>query len=766
MTIGARIPMVDATARVTGTLDFVLNFELPGMLHARVLRSPYAHARIVRIDASRAREAPGVRAVLTGPDITSRTDIVHTFGLFIRDQSAVATDRVRYVGEPVAAVAADDAASADAALALIDVEYEPLPAVFDVEEALADGAPILHPGPRALASRRPDILARQPGFEGTNAIHLFTQRKGDPEAAFAAADLVVEHTWSSPAVGHVPFEPHVAVAQWVHDRLTLWTSTQAPHWIATELANMFRTPVSKVRVVTTTLGGGYGAKIDPAIEPIVALLAQRARRPVRLALDRDEEFLTHTKHAARVRIRTGVMRDGTLVAHDATCWYNGGAYAKETPEKIFRGYASMGPYRVPNVKVDSWGVYTNVVPSAAFRGFGIPQVAWAHESQMDLVAEELGIDALELRLRNVLLPGDEFSTGERIEEDLHYPALLRDAAARIGWGEGPAVVRDGPRVRAKGISVIIKGMSAFPSSSIVRLNADGSLTVLTSSVEMGQGALTALTQIAAHEATLPVDRVTVTTPDTAVTPWDQMSAASRTTNSMGRAIRAAVLDVKDQLREIAATRLEAAPGDLEVVDGMVRAKDAPERAMPFAALVAGTRIGNVLGRGAYMGQAHMDTETGQGIGSPQWHPCVCAVEVEVDTETGRVRILRLHTSLYVGRMINPTQCELQVEGAALFGVGQALFEEIAWDAAGQPVNANLSDYMIPAFGDVPPSFTETIMETPGLLEVHGIGETALGTIAPAVGNAVARATGARVYDLPLTAERVLRAIRAGETNGG
>jgi CO/xanthine dehydrogenase Mo-binding subunit len=259
---------------------------------------------------------------------------------------------------------------------------------------------------------------------------------------------------------------------------------------------------------------------------------------------------------------------------------------------------------------------------------------------------------------------------------------------------------------------------------------------------------------------VPVDRVTVTTPDTAHTPWDQMSAASRTTNSMGRAIRAAVVDVKEQLREIAASRLEISPDDLEIADGMVRPKDAPDKAMPFAALVAGTRIGNVLGRGAYMAHAGLDTETGQGIGSPQWHPCAAACEVEVDTETGRVRILRLHVSLYVGRMINPTQCELQVEGAALFGLGQALFEEIAWDAAGQPLNPNLSDYQIPAFPDVPAEFTETIMETPGLLEVHGIGETALATIAPAVANAVARATGARVADLPITPERVLRALRA------
>ncbi len=760
MAIGQRIPMVDATARVSGAIDYVLNHEIPGMLHAAVLRSPHAHARIVRIDASAAEQLPGVRAVLTGADIAGRSDIVPTFGLFIRDQSAVATDRVRYAGEPVAAVAARDAATAAAALDLIEVDYEPLPAVLDVEAALLPDAPILHDGPRILASRRPDMLARQPGFEGTNVIHLFTQRRGDIAAGFAEADVVVERTYSSPAVGHVPFEPHVAIASWTPDGLSLWTSTQAPNWIATELANMFRMPVNRVRVVTTTLGGAYGAKIDPALEPIVALLAQKARRPVRLALDRREEFLTHTKHAARVRIRTGVRRDGTLVAHEATCWYNGGAYAKETPEKIFRGYASMGPYRVPNIHVDSYGVYTNMVPSAAFRGFGIPQVAWAHESQMDVVADELGIDPLELRLKNVLVPGDAFSTGEKIEEDLHYPQLLREAGERIGWADVPATVRTGSRVRAKGMSVIIKGMSAFPSSSVVMLGQDGSLRVLTSSVEMGQGALTALAQIAADEATLPVERVTVSTPDTAVTPWDQMSGASRTTNSMGRAIRGAVIDVKEQLLELASRRLEIAVADLEIVDGTVRGQGAPETAIPFAALVAANRLGNVLGRGSYIGVAHLDIETGQGIGSPQWHPCVCAVEVEVDEETGRVQILRLHLALYVGRMINPTQCELQVQGAALFGVGQALFEELIWDETGQLINPNLSDYMIPSFLDVPPEMSETILETVGTIDVHGIGETALPTVSPAVANAVSRAIGVRIVDLPLTPERVLRAIRA------
>jgi CO/xanthine dehydrogenase Mo-binding subunit len=532
-----------------------------------------------------------------------------------------------------------------------------------------------------------------------------------------------------------------------------------------ELANLFRIRLTDVRVIVPTLGGGFGSKVDPSIEPIVALLARSGRRPVRLALTRSEEFLTHTKHAARVRIRTGALRDGTLVAHEATCWYDGGAYAKSTPEKVRRGYASMGPYRVGAVHVDSYGVYTNRIPTAGFRGYGIPQVAWAHESQMDALADELGMDPLELRLRNALLPGDSFSTGEILHEDLHLPELLRAAAEHIGWGDGPLVVRDGSTVRAKGIAAIIKGMSSFPATSVVKLNGDGSLHVLNSAIEMGQGALTALAQIAAHEATLPLGAVRVSTADTALTPWDQMTAASRTTSASGQAIRSAVRQVKEQLTAMAAQRFEIAAEDLEIVDGTVRAKGSPDKAVPFGALVRMARVGNVLGYGTFVAAGDLDVETGQGIGSPQWHPAVCAAEVTVDTETGRVTIERLHLGLYVGRMINPTQCELQVRGAALFGVGQVLFEDLVVDDAGVAVTTNLADYMIPSFLDVPRTFDETILETPDSTDAHGIGETGLPAVPPAIGNAVARALGARIRDLPLTPERVLVAAQAGRESG-
>ena len=750
--------MIDARERVTGTIEYALDVSVPRMAHGRILRSPHAHARIVRIDLSRALRLRGVVSAVSGADLTDGS-MDPWYGPFIRDQPPLAIGTVRYVGEPVAAAAALDEETAAEALDLIDVEYEILPAVLDVDAALLPDAPILHPGKRLLGSTRRDIVARQDEVAGTNLIHVFRQRRGDAEAGLAGADVVVEGTYESPAVQHVPMEPHVSVASFAGDRLTVWTSSQAPSSMASALAGIFRLPVSDVRVVVPTLGGGFGAKIDLNLEPIVALLSRRARRPVRIALDRAEDFYTASKHAARVRIRTGVMRDGRLVAHHATCWYDGGAYARDTPEKIFRGYVSMGPYRVDAIHVDSYGVYTNRLPACAFRGFGVPQMAWGHESHMDRIADALEMDPLDLRLRNVLGPSDRLSTGETLPEDPHYAELLQGAANAVGWERRGTRRRTGRVVRGTGISAIIKGMSSFPATCTVKLNEDGSLNILTSSVEMGQGALTALAQIAAHESTLPLALVRVSTPDTSVTPYDQMTAASRTTNVMGRAIRSAVRDVKAQLVALAADRFEIAPGDLLVEDGRVSVRGSADRSLTFAALIRGARAGNLLATGRHQSTIGLDTETGQGVGSPQWHSGVCSCEVEVDEETGRVTIFALHVGVYVGRMINPTQCELQVDGAKLFGLGQALFEELLWDEDGVLLNRNLADYMIPSILDVPERLADQILETPGTIDVHGIGETPLPAIAPAVANAIADATGVRLTTLPMTPEKLLRAIR-------
>jgi CO/xanthine dehydrogenase Mo-binding subunit len=762
--------MVDSLARVTGDINYVLNLELPGMQHARVLRSPHPHARLLRIDTSRAERLPGVAAVLSRDDFLHSERFAPYHGQVIRDQTPVALEKVHFVGDPVAAVAAIDGDVAAEALELIEVEYDPLPAVFDPEQALAPEAPLIHDGPRRVIPNRPDVKIR--AREGTNIVHLFQQRKGDLARGFAESDLIVEHTYECPPVEHIAFEPHLAVAQVRDGQVTVWTSCQNPHGVQSQLAEIFRLPISDVRVIVFTLGGGYGGKLNAKIEPIAALLAHKARQPVRLIMERAEDFLIGTQHAARIKLKTGVKQDGTLVAQEAYCYYNSGPYADTTPNLITRGYAATGPYRVPNLYVDSYGVYTNIPPSAAFRGYGITQVAWAHESQMDIIAEKLAMDALELRRKNIVQTGDSWTTGEPIPE-MHYPELLDEAAERIGWNDGPLVSREGTKIRAKGISAIIKGMATPTSSSAtVKLNSDGSLNVLTSTVEMGQGCKTVLAQIAADEAGLEVEQVRISEPDTAHTPFDWMTAASRSTFCMGSAIRLAVQDVKEQLLEYAAEQLEVTSEDLLAEAGRVMVRGAPERALSYADVVRATRRGNLLGQGSFLANravdgslVAMDLETGQGYGSAEWHPAVVACEVEVDTETGKVEVTRLHAGLYVGRVINPRLCELQVEGSAIFGLGQSLFEEVVLDTDGRIANPNLSDYMVPSFEDVPRELTVHIFEPAGVTEVHGIGETALPPIRPAIGNAVSRAIGARIFDLPITPEKVLRALDHASAGG-
>jgi CO/xanthine dehydrogenase Mo-binding subunit len=767
MAVGQAISMVDSQLRVSGGIDYALNFELPRMLHACMHRSPYAHARIVKIDASRAAKHPGVAAVLTRDDLNG--DIDPYFGLIIQDQTPVALDRVRYVGEPVAAVAAVDADTAAEALDLIEVEYEELPAVFDVEEALKPGAPLLYPGPRRVIPGRPDVTARS--LEETNIVHLFKQRKGNPAQGFRDSDKIFENTFHSPAVNHVALEPHVVIAQVTAGRITVWTCSQNPHVVQRQIAGIFKAPLADVRIIVFSLGGGFGGKLNSKLEPAAALLAKKTGQPVRMVAHRAECFLLGVQHDCKIKLKTGVKRDGTLVAVEAFCYYNSGAYGDTSPNLITRGYAATGPYRVPHLYMDSHGVYTNTAPSAAFRGYGITQVAWAHETQMDIMADALGIDPLELRLKNVLQKGDPFTTGEPMPE-MHYNELIAGAVKKIGWKNGPLVVREGNKIRAKGLAVIIKGMATpTTSTSTVKLNADGSLNVLTSSVEMGQGLKTALAQIAASEMGLPVKRVRVSEPDTAFTPFDLMTAASRATFCMGNAIRGAVKEIREQLLDIASAHLEAAKDDLLLQDGKVMVRGVTGKSVSYIDAIRLSKANNLLGHGVFVSGSGpdgspvvMDFETGQGYGSAEWHPAVVACEVEVDTETGRVRVPKLHAELYAGKIINPRLCQLQIEGASLMGLGQVLFEELVQDTNGGITNPNLSDYMIPSFEDAPAAMTVHLLEPHGVTEVHGIGETSIPPVRPAIGNAISRAVGHHFLDLPITPEKILRALEQQRKN--
>lgn len=750
--------MLDATERVTGRIPYTMDVDLPGMLHAKLLRSNLPHGRVIKVDATRARKVRGVAVVVTGPELATRSDINPYFGPVFRDQPILAGDKVRFVGDPVAAVAAEDLDTAQEALDLIEVEYEELPAVFDAEAALAPDAPLVHEEKPRAGPTFADVIVHS--REGTNVCNEFRLRKGDVEAAFAQADEIYEDVFTSPPLQHVPLEAHACVASVADGQVTVWASTQTPFNIRGQLAEIFRIPLFRVRVIVSTLGGGFGSKCYPKIEPVTAVLAQAARRPVRLHLGRDEEFVTVTKHGMRIVLKTGLKNDGRIVARKSTGHFNTGAYADIGPRLIKHGgYGTAGPYHIPNLWIDSLAVYTNLPPAGAFRGYGISQAAWAHETQMDMIAERMGIDPYELRMKNLLVDGQSVATGEPIH-DAHFHELLSDAANWIGWRPGEVPERTGSKVRAKGLSCIVKG-TVTPSTSTAqaKLNEDGTLNVLTSSVEMGQGLLTMLAIVASEKLAVPIDRIKVTTPDTDVTPYDQQTSSSRSTHSMGGAVTLAVEDIGIQLKRLASDRLEAAEDDLVLSNGAVMVAGSPDRSIGYGELVRQSRQGNLLGRGTFVTSGGLDPETGQGIGSIHWHQAAGAAEVEVDLETGRIDLLRYRASVYSGRTINQVQAELQTEGNVAFGIGQALFEEMVFDN-GQLQNANLADYMIAGIRDMPGDLGIGILEHPEAGEVHGIGETSLPPVMPAIGNAIFRATGVRIMDLPITPEKVLRGLRA------
>jgi CO/xanthine dehydrogenase Mo-binding subunit len=749
--------MLDARERVTGRVPFTIDLVLPGMLHAKLLRSTSAHGRIVRIDTRRAAALPGVRAVLTGSDIVARGDIQPRFGPVLRDQPILALGKVRYVGEPLAAVAAVDEDTALAALDLIEVEVEDLPAVLDLDAALAEGAPLVHEEPPHPGPTFADVILHT--GSGTNLCNQFRLRKGDVERGFADAVHVFEDVFTSPAVQHVPMETHACVAEWREGGLTVHATTQIPYLLRSQLAEVFRLPASRVRVIVPTLGGGYGAKCYPCIEPAAVALARVAGRPVRLVLTREEEFVTVTKHAVRIRMRTGLRADGTICARQVTAHFDTGAYADIGPRLIKNGgYGTGGPTDIPNVWIDSYAVYTNHPPAGAFRGYGISQAAWAYETQMDIMADALGVDPYQLRMRNLLSDGGTFATGERLE-DCHFQELLTRVADRIGWDGAAAPVRSGSRARAKGLACIIKGtVTPSTSTAAARLDDDGSLAVVTSAVEMGQGAHTALAILAAEALAMPVDRVRVSHVDTDVTPYDQQTSSSRTTQAMGHAVTEAVVEIREQLLDRAADALEAARDDLVLADGSVHVRGVPSKGLGYGQVLRSSRTGSLLGSGRFQSAGGLDPETGQGIGAVHWHQAAGAAEVEVDLETGKVDVLRYEAAVYTGRTVNPAQVDLQAEGNVAFGVGQALFEELIYDG-GQLQNGNLGDYLIASMADMP-ELGLTALEDPARREIHGIGETGLPPVMPAIANAVARAAGIRIRDLPLTPERVLAAIRA------
>ena len=757
--IGEKRQVLDSRLKVSGRLRYTIDVELPGMLSVAILRSTEPHAKLVSVDVSAAEKMPGVVATLTRDDF-GPLGIRPLFGPVFRDQPVLATDRVRYVGEPVAAVAAVDKRSAEKALEAIEVEYEPLPAVFSPSEALEPNAPILHEHDDSQAPGYADIIVQ--GQEG-NICNKFQLRKGLGLDGFSEADRIFEHEFTSPGVQHVSMEPHAAVAEFHGDRLTVTTCTQTPYAVRDALAYMFDMPTARVRVTVPPLGGGFGGKTYPKVEPLAAVLALKTQRPVKVVLSREEEFVTNRKHAVQVRLRTGMRNDGTIVAREVQAFFNAGAYTDISPRLIKNGgYGAVGPYRIPHVHVDSYAVYTNMPSAGAYRGYGVSQGAWAYESQMDIIADEMGIDRVELRRRNLLVEGDTFATGETLH-GVRFGEVLSDA---LQLHDAPVPVNEaGSRIRTgRGSAVIIKStITPSTSEASVKLDSDGSLQVLTSTVEMGQGAHTALAQIAAGEIGIPTTSVHVVGPDTDTTPFDLTTSSSRSTSAMGAAVGKAVGEVRRELLRLAAEQLEANVEDLDMRDGHVEVRGT-QLAKSIADVIVDSRRGTLTGNGTFMSEGGLDAATGQGIASEHWHQGAVAAQVEVDTATGKIRVRRLRAAVYAGTVVNPINARMQIQGSVQFGISQALFEQLIHEE-GHPANSNLSEYSIAGLGDLPEVLEISLIEDPENPGIHGLGETALPPVMPAIANAVFDAIGVRIFDLPMTAERVLAALDAKENHG-
>jgi CO/xanthine dehydrogenase Mo-binding subunit len=679
--------------RVAGGARYAEDVDLDGQLHARLVRSPFPHARVLGVDAT---ALPPSCVALVPDDVRD----LARYGVQIEDETVLALDRVLYAGDVVAAVAAQTPRAAEEAAALVQVDYEELPAVLDVVDAVSPGALLVHEE-IVLASGGAAYFGMRPQ-PGTNVCHRFQLHHGAVDTAWAHADIVVEETYRTPGAQHAPMEPHACVARWEAGRLEVFTGTQTPFNLREELARVFGLPQEQVRVVVPPMGGSFGAKTFLRTEAIAAALARKAGQPVKLVLPRSEEWLTLNRHAAVVTMKLGALADGTLLALEATCLADTGAYADCGPGVVQKmGFAAPGPYRIANVHVDARCVYTNLPPAGAFRGYGQMQSAWARERAVDRLADRLGLDPLDLRLRNVLREGDVYCTGETMH-DVHYAECLEAAASAIGWREDR---------RGKGLSVILKGMQT-PSRASIAIEAadDGTFTLRCATTEMGQGARRTLSLLAAELLEVDVARIRFPSPDTDVVPYDTRTTSSRSTYMMFRALEAAVRDLRER---------------------------------------GGTR-----GEGEAIEEGGLEPDTGQGIASTHWHQGAAGAEVRVDEETGKVEVVRLHCAVYAGRVVNRPGAELQNEGSMIMGLGSALFEEIAL-ADGQVANANLSDYPLPSFADLPGRLTHELLEREGA-DVHGLGETALPPVPPAIGNAVA-SLGFAVTDLPLTPERVLAA---------
>ena len=766
--VGRAQPRAESVAKVRGTAEYIHNLTLPHMLHGCIVRSAHPSGRLLEVGTSEARAMEGVVDVLTARDAEQVLGD-QFFGPAFHDQPVLADDCVRFVGEPVALVVAETAHAARSAAALVSMEVEPTPGVYDPVTAADDEAPLVHEELRPGATFTD--LAHLRGVSGTNVAMTSSLRLGEGQAALKSCARVYDHTFTTQAVMHTPLEPHVVVAEITASGVTVHSATQSPSFVRTELARLLGWSENKVRVRTAYLGGGFGAKLYMHLEPLAVVAATVTGRPVKISLTMEEQFATISRHAAVLRLRTGVDDDGRLVARVCDIYWNSGAYASIGPRVTQKsGFVAAGPYRFEHVSIDSRSVYTNLTPAGAMRGFGIPQVVFAYESQMDIIAYDLDIDPLEYRRRHLFREGEQHHSGTKLRSVL-LTEVLDELEQQMDWS-GPFERGEGPIRHGRGIAIALKAVTTPTTSvSTVVMGGDGSVTAYCGTTDVGQGSGTAYAQMVAEVLEIDPEAVRVVHADTDSTPYDMGTLGSRSLFHMGNAVTAAAEDVRDQVLALAAEQSGEPVDRLSVYDGAVLVGDG-ESKLTYRDVMRGAfgmQAGNVAGSASYTPSYEKpDPETGRSRQiTAFWMAAAAGVEVEVDTETGKVRIVRAVTVADCGKQINPRIVTTQLTGAAVMQIGMTMSEEMEFEE-GQLLNAGLGNYKIPSIQDVPGRLEAVVVDSDqynGPFGAKGVGESGTFALSPAVANAVAHATGARVMSLPLTPRRVRAVIRAQEDPG-
>lgn len=755
--VGHGVTRYDAPDKVSGRAKYTADLRLPGMIHGKILTSPIAHGIVRRIDVSRALALPGVLDVITARDVP---DTWYGVSPARYDEQIFAMDRVRHVGDEVAAVVAVDEETAERALSLIDVEYEELPAVFDPDAAMAPGAPLIHP--------------ENPRYAG-NINTRVEWNFGDVEQGFAEADQVREQRFAGNRTYQHPIEPHAALARWEHHgpRLTLWSATQTPHYLHRTISRTLGIPMGAIRVIKPAVGGGFGGKAETtALDFCAAIFARRTGRPVMMEYSR-EEMVRHFRgrHKQHMDLKVGAKRDGTITAVALRSVIDGGAYSSFGVITAY--YAgSMLPtlYKIPNYTFHGLRVYTNLPASGAFRGHGVPQPRFAFESMMDMLAEDLGLDPFEIRLRNAMTPGTVTCNALDISS-CEFIATLNGARERSGWSD-----KKGRLPRGKGIGVGCGGFvsgagypiyrSEFPhSNAMIRVHEDGTGASLhIAAADIGQGCDTVLVQIAAEELGIPYDSVWLADCDTMLSPLDLGSYSSRVTLMGGNAVRQAAAAVKTRVLESAGRHLGRDQLGLVAKNGRIFSAEHPDVGMDWAeaARMAFSANGPVVGVGSYSPPKHLGGEfKGGAVGtSPAYSFSTAVAEVTVDLETGYVTVDRFTDFSDAGTVVNPVTFHSQVEGAMVMGLGETLLEDTTFDASGAPVNPNLHDYLLPTIRETPEISTTAVesYEPRGPFGAKEIGEGSLLPALGAIANAIYDACGVRVTELPITPEKILRGL--------